>query len=245
MLKSITFLCLNLILNFSIFSQTKSYQGEIIYNANLTIDDNFNAINNSNISDSAKKIAITSLKKLDSILYKLNFNKNESIFKEENKLEIKKSKNFLIRILVGEGIYYTNKKTNKIFNQKESFGELFIIEIPQFKWKLSRESKKIGKYICYKATSTKSIESRRGKSIKKITAWYTPDLPISFGPKDYYGLPGLILELNEGDLFFKATKIKLNLKQKNDIKEPVKGKKITLEEYSKIVKEIITKSGRN
>jgi GLPGLI family protein len=31
-----------------------------------------------------------------------------------------------------------------------------------------------------------------------ITAWYTPEIPVSQGPEGYWGLPGLILEVNDG-----------------------------------------------
>ena len=29
-----------------------------------------------------------------------------------------------------------------------------------------------------------------------VTAWYTPQIPINQGPGEYWGLPGLILEIN-------------------------------------------------
>ena len=31
-----------------------------------------------------------------------------------------------------------------------------------------------------------------------ITAWYTLDIPVNNGPSRYHGLPGLILEVNDG-----------------------------------------------
>ena len=31
-----------------------------------------------------------------------------------------------------------------------------------------------------------------------ITAWFTPDIPVGQGPGSYWGLPGLILEVNDG-----------------------------------------------
>jgi GLPGLI family protein len=27
------------------------------------------------------------------------------------------------------------------------------------------------------------------------TAWYTPQIPVSNGPRNYHGLPGLIMEV--------------------------------------------------
>ncbi|CAM1363993.1 Ribonuclease Z [Tenacibaculum sediminilitoris] len=70
-----------------------------------------------------------------------------------------------------------------------------------------------------------------------ITAWYTPQIPVSNGPGNYWGLPGLILEVNEGRTTVLCTEITMNPSEKIEIKEPTKGKEITREEYNKVVKE--------
>ena len=67
------------------------------------------------------------------------------------------------------------------------------------------------------------------------TAWYTPDIPVSNGPADYHGLPGLILEINDGSQTLICTKIVLNPKEKVKIVEPTKGKKISQEKYDEIM----------
>ena len=77
-----------------------------------------------------------------------------------------------------------------------------------------------------------------GKSTNKIIAWYSPETPINFGLKNYSGLPGLILELKKGNLFYKAVKIDLTGKNNIKIKKPVKGKKVSLEDYKEISKKI-------
>ena len=46
----------------------------------------------------------------------------------------------------------------------------------------------------------------------QITAWYTPDIPINQGPENYWGLPGLILEINEPELIILCSKVVLNTK---------------------------------
>ncbi|WP_240614833.1 GLPGLI family protein [Polaribacter filamentus] len=68
----------------------------------------------------------------------------------------------------------------------------------------------MGTYTCYKATYTKEIENTtmsivngetkevKNKETIVTTAWYTTQIAISNGPKDYQGLPGLILEINDG-----------------------------------------------
>jgi GLPGLI family protein len=64
-----------------------------------------------------------------------------------------------------------------------------------------------------------------------VTAWYTLDIPISQGPGEYWGLPGLILEVSEGRTAILCSKITLNPKEKILIEAPKKGKEITQKEY--------------
>jgi GLPGLI family protein len=69
-----------------------------------------------------------------------------------------------------------------------------------------------------------------------ITAWYTPEVPISNGPGEYWGLPGLILEINSGRTTILCTEIVMNPSEKEAIEAPEKGKKITREKYNETVK---------
>lgn len=68
-----------------------------------------------------------------------------------------------------------------------------------------------------------------------ITAWYTMDIPVNQGPEGYWGLPGLILEVNDGKTTILCSKIVLNPKDKVEIKAPNKGKEVTQKEYDDIV----------
>lgn len=70
-----------------------------------------------------------------------------------------------------------------------------------------------------------------------ITAWYSPEIPVNQGPENYWGLPGLILEVNDGKTSILCSKIVMNTKDKVEIKAPTKGKEVTQKEYDKIVKE--------
>ncbi|MEP7094560.1 MAG: GLPGLI family protein [Flavobacterium sp.] len=68
-----------------------------------------------------------------------------------------------------------------------------------------------------------------------ITAWYSPEIPINQGPESYWGLPGLILEINDGTTTILCSKIVLNAKEKVAIKAPTKGKEISQKEYDETV----------
>lgn len=72
---------------------------------------------------------------------------------------------------------------------------------------------------------------------KVITAWYTPDIPVPHGPDEYWGLPGLILEVSDGKTIMLCSKIVLNPKDKKEIKAPKNGKVVTQKEYDAIVTE--------
>lgn len=69
-----------------------------------------------------------------------------------------------------------------------------------------------------------------------VTAWYTPQIPVNQGPGDYWGLPGLILEVNANRTTILCSKIVLNPDEKEDIKIPAKGKEVTRAEYNDIMK---------
>lgn len=68
-----------------------------------------------------------------------------------------------------------------------------------------------------------------------VTAWYTPEIPINQGPENYWGLPGLILEINDGTTTILCSKIVLNSKDKVEIKPSKKGKVISQKEYDETV----------
>lgn len=68
-----------------------------------------------------------------------------------------------------------------------------------------------------------------------ITAWYTPEIPVNQGPENYWGLPGLILEVNDGKTITLCSKIILNPKEKSEIKAPKNGKLISQKEYDETV----------
>lgn len=68
-----------------------------------------------------------------------------------------------------------------------------------------------------------------------ITAWYTPEIPVNQGPEKYWGLPGLILEVNDGKTIILCSKVVLNPKEKAEIKAATKGKVVSQKEYDETV----------
>lgn len=68
-----------------------------------------------------------------------------------------------------------------------------------------------------------------------ITAWYTPEIPVNQGPEGYWGLPGLILEVNDGKTTILCSKVVLNSKDKVEIKAPTNGKVVSQSVYDETV----------
>ena len=71
--------------------------------------------------------------------------------------------------------------------------------------------------------------------VETITAWYTPQIPVSHGPAEYGGLPGLILELTTGSTVMLCTKVVMNPEKRIEISTPTKGESVTRNEFDNIV----------
>ena len=162
-----------------------------------------------------------------------------------------------------DGDLYKNIKDQRYLIKNELLGKIFLIddELEALEWKMGSESKKIGNYTAFKATATKTIKRPnmsaifrrpgRGEENKEeenkeeeftikeveIVAWYTPEIPINQGPGLYWGLPGLILAVNDDITTIVCSEITMNPSEKIEIKAPSKGKKVTQAEYDEISQE--------
>ncbi len=102
-------------------------------------------------------------------------------------------------------------------------------------WRIMNEIKDINGYICMKAETTNSVKEQ------KIVAWFAQDIPVSAGPEQFHGLPGLILEIdiNNGECIIEAKKIEFKDVSKDLILPKLKGKKLTENERNQIIKKHI------
>lgn len=173
--------------------------------------------------------------------YELHFNKNEAVFKLKEKLDAPGNTlppGTTITSSGGFGISYKNLKKNRATVQRDLLGKMFLIKdtLKKQDWKLEKETKNIGEYTCFKATRTRSSENSEAGENKEIqiVAWYTPQIPAAFGPENYGGLPGLILEVTDGEFSYLCSQIILNPKKGVDIEEPTKGKNVSMKEYIEI-----------
>jgi GLPGLI family protein len=270
-----------LLLFLTINLQAQDFQGRATYQTKTSLD--MSGWGNGQMSEQQKKQIADRMKSMLEKTYQLIFDRNESTFKEDEKLQAPGSGGNrwggMMSSFTG-GPQYKNIKEGLIIQEQDFFGKIFLIKdsLPQLEWKLVGETKQIGQYTCFKATATKPVNEldfmsmrrrNREEDTKKeeekkeggaptdstkskttvtfdnlevpkfveITAWYTPQIPVSTGPGEYHGLPGLILEVTAGRTVMLCTKILMNPQDRAEIIRPDKGKIVNRKAYNEIVKE--------
>lgn len=134
----------------------------------------------------------------------------------------------------GDGVAgaFTQLEDGSYVEVREFLGRTFRIptDRPAFPWRLTGEAASFLGYPVYQAIA--QVDST------KIEAWFTPAIPVSAGPAQYGGLPGLILTLavDSNRVVYTATAIDTTARV-GDIKAPSDGSKVTRAEYDKIVAE--------
>jgi len=248
-------------------ANAQDFQGKAYYESKTTMDMNFGP---KDMTEDMKKRIAERMKSMFEKTYILTFNKSESIYKEEEKLEAPGGQGGGFKMMGNftGGLQYKNIKDSKVLQEQEFFGKQFLINdsLPKLEWKMSGETKQIGKYTCYKATAVRKVNQMDFRSMRRkdrekeeaekendstskkdimdeievpkevtVTAWYTPQVPVSQGPGEFHGLPGLILEVNSDRTTILCSKIVLNPDEKEKIKMPSKGKEVTRAEYNEIM----------
>jgi GLPGLI family protein len=146
--------------------------------------------------------------------------------------------NVMIRMEEPENKIFTDLEKKSQLEQREFMTRVFLIEgeVSQ-QWKLTGNQKMILDYPCQEAVMEKDSS--------KIVAWFTPVIPVSAGPSNLGGLPGLILsvEKNGGKDIINATSVDFASVPDDKIEKPDKGKKVTREEFDKIVEEKMKEMG--
>jgi GLPGLI family protein len=122
---------------------------------------------------------------------------------------------------------FVNLEKQESVTQREFMGKVFLIEgkVDKSKWKIKDEQKMIKGYPCQKAVLKDSSNT--------IVAWFTPKIPVATGPRGMGGLPGMILEMDidDGQATIELASFKPGKLEKDALKPPTKGKKITREEF--------------
>ena len=255
----LNFLLIPLILSNVIFDEDIDFQGQAVYISKSRLElGRWGA----RMSEAQKKDIAIRLKNRLEKEFILTFNKEESLFVEEEQLDAISGatdswgKNF------AAGENYKNVKINSQIQQQEFYGKKFLIKdnLQEINWTLGSASKKIGNYNCYKATtfiptedllwysfswssmrsnddsgSSTDNDSDSQVEVTQVEAWYTPEIPVRHGPSDYWGLPGLILEVSAGETTMLCTKIVINPSNKIKIEGPKKGTVLNKRGYQDLI----------
>lgn len=185
--------------------------------------------------------------------YTLTFNTHESSYKQVEELDQGAQVSgggVQIRISGGTGITYRNTKTKVSKESEDLFGkEFLIVDEPETRdWKILNEFKQIGQYECQKAvfestTTQITLDSENEDEVVEkidtiqVVAWFAPSIPVSHGPDSYWGLPGLILEVKNGNFSILCTKVAMNSDEIGEIEVPKKGKKISRVDFEELREE--------
>ena len=232
-MKKIIFLFV-LVLSFSAFAQKS---GVVTYDFKILEDEKM--LKNEIIGPYFRK-TIEAAKYIE---FNLTFNDSISEFKNIKNMSV--DGHNLDFVLSTSGVrkeIYTYKETIYRNNADHFFkeNEYLIIDPLNKNWVITNETKKIDGYTCYKATNEYVVDN--GKIFKHpVIAWFCPEIPFSYGPKGYGGLPGLILELQEWNNVFGTKKIDFS-NDKKEIILPTKGIVITNQEYQNKIGQMAKKS---
>jgi GLPGLI family protein len=167
------------------------------------------------------------LKNAKNVHFKLSFNTTESLYLQEKKLETDQSNTInIVKILAGgNGVFYYNTKKKHLIHKMNLGADTFLIKKEPSQWKITKDSKHIGKYFCLKA-----ILLDTNKTETNTLAWFTPEISVSFGPNFYNNLPGLILIVVDNKMTYVAKTIELS-KASISIEPPTAGIPITQKEF--------------
>lgn len=249
---------------FSSFSAiAQNFYGRATYLSHTSLSNSFK-VDSPSITEQQKKDMEEMLRKSLEKTFTLDFNNFQSLFQEQSKLDKPKPGSMGIMVMTSNGdssMLYKNTKDKKSIAEKDIFGKVFLVadSIPNWDWKIETETKKIGDYNCQKAIAIIPVtkedleifkkmknENKEGKTQffvmdepkdQVITAWFTNEIPVATGPEKYSGLPGLILEVNDGRTSYLCSKIVINPIDKIEIKAPSKGKLVSESEFRKIEQE--------
>jgi GLPGLI family protein len=165
---------------------------------------------------------------------------------------------------------YKNFSNHTSIKQTNLGAKTYIIEdsIKTQQWKLTADTKTILGFSCRKALArqmqkvvsnvrmitsvngvgdtTKSAVDQSQQNEIEIVAWYAEDIVSPVGPENNGGLPGVILQLdvNSGETVFTAVDIKKEVNKKT-VKPPTKGKKITSQEFTKLLQQMMENMQQN
>ncbi len=224
------------VLGLSMMAQQTIKQGEVIYEETVKLNFSIEGM------PEQMRNRMPRERKITKILY---FNEEASSYQaskeqsDENVPGGGHGGGFRIMMSQPDDKVYINFNDKLRVEQREFMTRIFLItgELEQGNWKLTGKQKMIKEYPCQEATRITENDT--------VSAWFTPAIPVSAGPGNHVNLPGLVLEVDitHGNRIISAQNIDLKEIDKDLISQPKKGKKVSQEEFDKIVEEKVKEMG--
>ena len=157
---------------------------------------------------------------------------------------------------------YTDMAKQMQYEERAFFEKEFLIidSLKQYKWKLSEETKTIAKQLCKKATTMitspqmrmrvsiggagnntdTTANTPRAPKETELVVWYAENIPVSFGPDNYSGLPGVIMEIDQDNGATVTTAVEVSAKYpKKELVAPTKGDKMNRAQFQENMQKLI------
>lgn len=205
--------------------------------------DILSTLDNNKNTKAINKINSEVITESENLNYELIIQRNKSWFKLVKSMEADNKKlnfkSFAENFGGTKGEFHLNITDSIFINERMYGGQRFNVELPVKNWVITKESKYINNILCYKAISEDILENSRGEFKFQVIAWFTPELPSFFGPSEYFGLPGLILELNNGKVSLKVISIESFNSEEEIINPLKKGVRLNKKEFNLYVKKTV------
>jgi GLPGLI family protein len=157
---------------------------------------------------------------------------------------------------------YTDLAKQTQYEERAFFEKEFLIidSLKQYKWKLSEETKTIAKQLCKKATTMitapqirmrvsmggggnntdTTANTTRAPKETELVVWYAENIPVSFGPDNYSGLPGVIMEIDQDNGATVTTAVEVSAKYpKKELVAPTKGDKMNRAQFQENMQKLM------
>jgi GLPGLI family protein len=157
---------------------------------------------------------------------------------------------------------YTDLAKQMQYEGREFFEKEFLIvdSLKQYKWKLSEETKTIAKQLCKKATTMITAPQMMRMRVNmgggpnadtaasappkpketELVVWYAENIPLSFGPDSYSGLPGVIMEIDQDNGANVITAVEVSAKYpKKELVAPTKGEKMNRVQFQENMQKLM------
>ena len=174
----------------------------------------------------------------------LYFSPESSLFESvadpsKNEMLEQEGANVVVQVYQDNSKVFRDLKENRRYEQRDFMTRQFLIESDQgaTDWKLTGNQQTMLGFPCQEAV--------REEDGRKIRAWFTPSIPVPTGPGNQGNLPGMILavDVNDGQRTVTATSVDFAPVDAKKMVKPKEGKKVTADQYKKIVDEKMKEMG--